>query len=359
MNRHLVSIVVNGAFAAALLPAQIQIHDITLPAGGSAAIPVSLHNAGSISGIQFDLEYDGAAFRIELTAGEAIRSSAKQIHVADMEQRKRVVVIGANTDVIADGLLAYLHLSASATAGANRYPLRLINVVAVSPNGDEGVLTSGDAVIQVELPSSEGLSNTRIVNAASFVAGAIAPGEILTAMGGSFGAGPNDSQIICLIDGIASPIIHIDSDRFSAIVPDSLAPESVVTLQLKRGAQVVASAALPVVRAAPGIFTDPSTGAGQAVATHEDGSLNSPSNPVHRGSTLKLFATGTGVNNSVTVRTGSTTWEVLSAVAGIDIPGVTSVVARVPFDLEPGMTVAILVEAGGSRSQDGVTIAVR
>lgn len=360
LNRQLAWVVVTGTIGAALLSAQLQLPDATLQAGGSAVVPISLQGSTSISGVQFDLEYDRAALKVEVISGEAIRSSAKQFYVADVDQRQRVLITGENINVFADGMLVFLQVSTDPTTAPNRYPMRVVNMVATSPDADEVPLTSRDAVIQVDSRSGEVPSELRVMNAASFVAGPITPGEIITAMGESFGTDANSSDVICLIDGVSAPIIHLDSNRFSAIVPDSLTPDSVVTLQLRRrGTRILASTTLLVIRSAPGIFTNPSTGAGQAVATHEDGSLNSVSNPVERGSVLKLFVTGTGVNNAVAVRSGATNWEVLSADADLSIPGVTTVLARVPSELEPGPTIGVIIETAGSRSQDGVTVAVR
>jgi uncharacterized protein (TIGR03437 family) len=51
---------------------------------------------------------------------------------------------------------------------------------------------------------------------------------------------------------------------------------------------------VPINSANPGIFTQDSSGSGQAAALNEDGSYNTPSNPATPGSIVVLFATGAG-----------------------------------------------------------------
>jgi uncharacterized protein (TIGR03437 family) len=45
---------------------------------------------------------------------------------------------------------------------------------------------------------------------------------------------------------------------------------------------------------APGIFTQDSSGRGQAAARNQDGSTNSAANPAKAGEVITLFATGLG-----------------------------------------------------------------
>ena len=49
-----------------------------------------------------------------------------------------------------------------------------------------------------------------------------------------------------------------------------------------------------VFAAAPGLFTADGTGAGQAAAINQDGTINSASNPAPIGSVISLYATGGG-----------------------------------------------------------------
>jgi len=60
------------------------------------------------------------------------------------------------------------------------------------------------------------------------------------------------------------------------------------------------------VAVAPGIFSATTSGAGQAAAFNQDGSINGPAHPAPAGSTVSVYATGLGVTN-VTVPDGQIT----------------------------------------------------
>jgi uncharacterized protein (TIGR03437 family) len=57
---------------------------------------------------------------------------------------------------------------------------------------------------------------------------------------------------------------------------------------------------LPVAPAAPGIFTQDSTGAGQAAVLNQNNSMNGPSQPAAGGSVIQIFATGIPVAGAIT-----------------------------------------------------------
>lgn len=66
--------------------------------------------------------------------------------------------------------------------------------------------------------------------------------------------------------------------------------------------QTSAGFSVPIVAAAPGIFTADSTSKGQAAAVNQDGTLNSAANPAHPRDVITLFATGDGATSAANPR---------------------------------------------------------
>jgi uncharacterized protein (TIGR03437 family) len=51
---------------------------------------------------------------------------------------------------------------------------------------------------------------------------------------------------------------------------------------------------MPFDRVSPALFTSNDTGEGQVAAINEDGSVNSPGNPISKGQIISLYGTGQG-----------------------------------------------------------------
>jgi uncharacterized protein (TIGR03437 family) len=147
-----------------------------------------------------------------------------------------------------------------------------------------------------------------VVNAASYVGGGVAPGEIVTIFGSAMG--PDElvtsrltedrrlattlAETRVLFNGEPAPLVHVSDRQVSAIVPYAVAGRSSVDVQVEyRGVQSEV-VPVPVRPSRPGIFTLDGTGRGQGAILNEDGSLNSASNPARRGSVISIFATGGG-----------------------------------------------------------------
>jgi uncharacterized protein (TIGR03437 family) len=231
-----------------------------------------------------------------------------------------------------------------------------------------------------------------VVNAASQIPAAVAPGEILTVYG--FGAGPsnaagfaldpsgkvatslNGAQV--LFDGRPAPMIYGSAWQTNVIVPYEIAGRATTTISLQFGGIASAAWTLPVAASAPGIFTLASSGLGPAAVLNQDNSVNSAANPAPRGSIIQIYATGEGqtsppgVTGSVTgtdLKTpvqsvkvaigGQDAFVQYASSAGAAVAGLFQVNAVVPQSVTPGAAVPIAVSVGGVPSQGGVTIAVQ
>lgn len=232
-----------------------------------------------------------------------------------------------------------------------------------------------------------------VVNGASFEAGGVASGQIVTLFGSNLGpetaaslrldpSGRVATQLAgtrILFDGVPAPLIAVHARQSSAVTPFSVAGKSAVRVEVEYLGQRTQSLLVPVVAAAPGIFTLDQSGRGQGAILNEDGiTVNSASKPAPRGSVVSIFATGAGETDPpgqdgvlswgvlpaprlpVSVRIGGAAAEVLYAGAAPGlVSGVLQVNVRVPWNIEPGDFVPVELTVGRASSLPAVTMAVR
>ena len=147
-----------------------------------------------------------------------------------------------------------------------------------------------------------------VVNAASQMPGALAPGEIVTIYG--YGVGPpqtagfaldssgnaarvlNGSQV--LFDGRPAPLIYASAGQVNAIVPYEVASQSSTTIEVISSGTKSQAWGVAVTATAPAILTASGSGTGQGAVLNQDNSVNGGSNPAARGSVIQVFATGEG-----------------------------------------------------------------
>lgn len=232
-------------------------------------------------------------------------------------------------------------------------------------------------------------SLSTIVNGASLMPAALAPGELFTLTGAGLGAAPaglaldssgkvsttlNNTQV--LVNGVAAPLVYSSSGQMNAVVPYEAGASGIATIQVKSNNVMSAEWGVPLAPSAPGIFTLGATGLGQAAVVNQDGSINGAGSPAARGSVIQVYATGAGLTQPAGV-TGSVTsgaiapvLPVTAQIAGMnaqvmfaglaptDVSGVLQVNVVVPAGVIPGAAIPIVIAVGGTSSQAGVTIAV-
>jgi uncharacterized protein (TIGR03437 family) len=168
-----------------------------------------------------------------------------------------------------------------------------------------------------------------IMNAASYelsgtggdsAPGSVAPGEIVAVFGWAIGPpvlstfkldgrGRIPAQLSAtrvLFDGVAAPILYTSTGQIAAVVPYEVQDKATTKVQVEYNGVVSMPLEYRVAASALGIFTSDGSGAGQAAALNQDGTLNSASNPADRGSILVLYSTGEG-QTSPGGQTGSLT----------------------------------------------------
>jgi uncharacterized protein (TIGR03437 family) len=147
-----------------------------------------------------------------------------------------------------------------------------------------------------------------VVNAASGLTGAIAPGEEVSIYGTDLGpTGVLAAQILngsyptllgntqVLFGGIAAPIIAVTNGQVNAMVPFEIAGQDSIPVQVVYAGAVSAVVNITVTVAAIGIYTVDQSGTGQALAVCQNGSINGPDNLAD--GYIQLYVTGLGVTS--------------------------------------------------------------
>ena len=206
----------------------------------------------------------------------------------------------------ADGSIAYsTYLTGTGVTFCNGVTLSGTSVVvsglsggAVSlvngpvPSGAVNSFVLGMTLLPANAPV---FSSAGVTNAASFVGGSVAPGEIVTVF--AQGAGPAalagltlgaDRRVTAtaggtrvFFDGTPAPMVYSVSGQVSAIVPYNVAGKSRVEVVVEHNSVSSAPVSVPVVPSAPGLFSL-AGGVGQVVAVLEGGCCNSLTSPARR-----------------------------------------------------------------------------
>jgi len=260
-----------------------------------------------------------------------------------------------------------------------------------TPHAFQTQYAGGDSdafAAKVDFSQPAGPALVSVVNAASlapgyasaFVSGrgAIAPGEIVTLFGYHFGS----PKPAVNFGQFPATVLYASNCQINAVVPFGVSPGLTIPVTVQSGTQTLGPVKLPVVVAAPGIFTVNGSGRGQAAILNQDSTVNSSSNPAARGSIVSVFMTGTGALNpaipdgsigplsppfpmpvaGIGVTIGSVVAKVTFAgqAAGL-IAGATQVNVEVPQNAPVGTAIPIIIYAAGYASQVGqlITMAVQ
>ena len=192
----------------------------------------------------------------------------------------------------------------------------------------------------------------QVVNAASNLAGALAPGELVTIYGSGFD--PSSTQVA--FDASPAQLFYTGATQINALAPSTLTPGTTTNVSVASGGAPAGSLAVPVAATSPALFAAPD---GQAAALNQDSSANTLSNPAKRGSIVVLYATGEGQGSSAaTLWIGGAEADILFAGPAPGFVGLMQINARVPADIPTGSQPVKLI-VGGTASQSGVTVAVQ
>lgn len=223
--------------------------------------------------------------------------------------------------------------------------------------------------------------------------GYVAPGELLTIIGthgvpgdvkitaepGADGTLPTtvaDTSIA--INGKQAPIIDLNGNRLTTMVPFSLAGTSRATFQISYNGRASTSVSVDVISAVPGIFTSDGSGSGLAKASNEDGTANAANNPAASGTAITFQATGLGVMDPaasdtaitsgdkqpapvlpVSVTIGGVNATVISATSAKgSMAGLVNIKVQVPQGVAPGLA-RLVIKAGPNAARQTTFVAVK
>ena len=181
---------------------------------------------------------------------------------------------------------------------------------------------------RIEPPAEIILSNlqsARIVHAASFAEGPVAPGQLLSFLTAELSR-PDLAEVT--VDSMSAPIGYAGKTQVNFQMPYPVAGRTRVNVELRVGGALIHRLPIDVVGAAPAFFES----SGLIVAVRPDGTLNSDATPARSGDVLTLYGTGEGL---------------LREAAGLQIP-------FLPTSLEVGGITAELLYAGAAPGFSGL-----
>jgi uncharacterized protein (TIGR03437 family) len=262
--------------------------------------------------------------------------------------------------------------------------------VAVAADGNVYIADSLNREVRVLRPVNSPLLISSVVDAASQRRDAISPGKIVVI----YGAGLGPSQVISnqekagsigtelsgttvSFNDIPAPILYASATQVAAVAPYRISgsiERVTVTYQGHTSPEFLVAMA----NTAPSIFTFNQAGWGQATAINvENGTANSPVNPIKVGGYLTLYATGGGPTTpagvdgkiadssavvpalpvNVTVGGISAPVQYAGAAPG-QVAGLMQVNIRIPDGVDPGGYVPVVLQVGDRSSGSSVWISI-
>lgn len=408
------ALVVTPVASPVVVALHTQVTGTPIPVSGGAA-PYSYTTTGFPAGIT--LTPNGA-----VTGTATGPAGEYPVTVTVSDQSGQSKMISFTLDVAGGTIMNSISTLPPATAGAlysNQlaisggvppyvYSVPTGSMVTVSSTG----LLSGTFTLagtqQVNISVTDALGNTQVVplsvtvlpgvggvtNAATFVAGAIAPGEIISIFGSGIGPATGVGSVLgadgllpttvggtqVLIGGLPAPILYASSTQLNVIVPFSLSTTQPGPITVTSNGQTSAALTVTPAVASPGVFVIPNTtNATQAAALNQDLSVNNATNPAAVGSVVVLYATGGGVLSGsiqdgalagtnplitiadVTLTIGGAPATVQFAGLAPGLAGVVQVNAVIPTTVGPNNAVPVVLTIAGvpSAATTQPTIAVK
>jgi len=293
--------------------------------------------------------------------------------------------------------VGWLHITMNASGAGNG---GLFYSVDANPGaGRTGNIHVGPQLFAVSQAGASlpAMQLSAVENAASYAAGAVAPGEIVALFGMNMGPstgmglqlsanGQSISSSIAgvnvLFDGSPAPLVYVSSRQINAIAPAGLAGKTSTQVQVSYQNGISNTLTIPIAAAAPAIFAADGSGVGGGAILNQDYSVNARLNPAARGSVVAIYLTGAGATNPASADgavTGSAppfpavTQTVGVTIGGVPVPaeqivysgaapgsveGLVQIDAVVPRSVTPGTSVPIVITIGGVSSQPGITLSV-
>ncbi|MBL8212223.1 MAG: hypothetical protein JNK87_16010 [Bryobacterales bacterium] len=199
-----------------------------------------------------------------------------------------------------------------------------------------------------------------VVNAATFT-NEVAAGSLVTIAGLGFGA-----DTVVEVNGVPAIVAGISDFRLNIEIPPALLPgEYLMTIAAGATRREVP---VTLQESAPAIFRDSANGNQPLVTNTTGGQRNTAANPVSRGGSLQIYATGLGeirvtgnsevVTHPIEVVLQGQALPASSAVRLPQLPGIYLVTVNVPARVAPGLDVPLRLRQSGVES-NAVPVSIR
>jgi uncharacterized protein (TIGR03437 family) len=315
---------------------------------------------------------------------------------------QNVTVSGGGFSATTSSTGNWLSVSPATSANAGNISVS-VNPSGLTAGTYNGTITvspatglTGGGTVNVTLTVTAPLPTiTAVVNAASFLTGAVSPGEVIS-IGGT-GIGPSTPASLTLdssgkvattiggvtvtIGGYPAPLVYVSSGQINAIVPYEVAGQIAPSVVVKYLGQTSNGFTLSAATAVPGIFTQASSGSGPGAILNQDYTVNGPGHPAAKGSVVQVFMTGEGKTTPTAITGGVNNVSnasqlpvpllpVSASIAGqpaqvlfaAEAPGMVSGIMQVNILVPanaPSGAQSIVVNVGTASSQTGVTVSIQ
>ena len=297
----------------------------------------TIHTAAGTGDFGFSGDGNPAAFAVLSSPAALACDGQGNVFIADAgNERVRELTVGTSGDIGTSG-------SGSGSSGSS---------------GSGGASTTPEASVTV-------------THAATFKAGPIAGGEIVTLFGPNIGpAAPMSGQLDAtgklatilgqtqvLFNGVAAPLYYVGTNQINAEVPVEVGGSVSALVTVESGGAAVAGTVVDMISYSPGLFAAETN----AAALNQNLGVNSASTPAAAGSIIVLFGTGFGDTNPlditgqpaaaplgiplgfVSVTIGGTAAQVLFAGDAPGFAGLTQINAQIPAGLSGPLPVLVTV----------------
>jgi uncharacterized protein (TIGR03437 family) len=358
---------------------------------------------------------------ISVTAGQvlywevssrAAAAAGRAITIAMVDTAPRTVTVKTDRETIGAGETANLAASVSgfpntavrwtisppigriSRAGVYTAPSTIPNNVTVLATATAFAdnSTQGSVMLKLQGAAPEAGAVSAIQNAASYISGAVSPGEVVILYGDAFGAsaltgitltkaGAVDTatgETRVYFDGIAAPMVYSAPNQVSVVVPYEVANRATTMVEVQTNGIYSAAFPVAVVSTAPGLFFADAAHSTQLALFNEDGTVNSPDNPAPKGSIVTCYGTGEGATTptSTNGQINSKTFPRPLAASSLRVGGQAATISylgaapsfvagvfqlnfTVPASAASGASVPVVLTIGGRTTQANATMAVK